>query len=416
MLLLLHLNDDPTMNEYKNISIEDFDYLLPDERIAKYPLEKRSESKLLRHAGGEIEEYHFYDLPDLLPQGALLVVNDTRVIRARLSFRRTTGSRIEVFCLDPLNPALYEQALAAKHETTWHCLVGNAKKWKESQLTRPLQSGETLTVERVAEQGIEEGEAVRFRWTSEQTFGEVLESVGELPIPPYLGRATEESDLSTYQTVYAHLDGSVAAPTAGLHFTPEVLERVRAKGIDLTSVTLHVGAGTFKPVKSPTMAGHVMHSEVIQIQIGTLERLLKQLRTKGIIVSVGTTSTRTLESLYYMGEHLLEGKEEPFVVEQWESYERKHTVSTVEAIEALIEHLRVGGAETLIGATRIVIEPGFEFRLVDRLITNFHQPHSTLLLLISAIVGDDWHRIYRYALEHGFRFLSYGDSSILERR
>lgn len=403
-------------NEYKNISIDDFDYALPDERIAKYPLSNRSESKLLRYSKGQIEEHHFYDLPDLLPSGALLVVNNTRVIRARLSFRRATGSRIEVFCLDPISPALYEQALATKHETTWHCLVGNAKKWKEEELTLSLPDSHTLTVQRIPSESILEGAEVRFRWTGEMTFGDVLESAGELPIPPYLDRATEESDLKTYQTVYAHHDGSVAAPTAGLHFTPEVLQRIRDKGIDITSVTLHVGAGTFKPVKSTTMAGHVMHSEVVQVPLKTLETLLAQVKSDGIIVSVGTTSTRTLESLYYMGEHLIEDRDNPFVVEQWEPYEREHHIRASDALCAIITYLKEQTSDTLFGATQIIIEPGFEYRMVDRLITNFHQPHSTLLLLVSALVGEDWHRIYDYALKHDFRFLSYGDSSLLERR
>lgn len=405
------MNDD-----YKNISIDDFDYPLPDERIAKYPLSNRSESKLLRYTEGRIEEYHFYDLPELLPTGALMVVNNTKVIRARLSFYRATGSRIEVFCLDPIRPALYEQALAAKQETRWHCLIGNAKKWKEQELSLTLPNGHQLTVERIPNPQIVEGAEVLFRWTGDMTFGELLETAGELPIPPYLGRATEESDLRTYQTVYAHHDGSVAAPTAGLHFTPEVLSRIEEKGIEVTSVTLHVGAGTFKPVKSSTMAGHVMHSEVVQIPLSTLERLLRQVEEGGIIVSVGTTSTRTLESLYYMGEHLVEGTDNPFVVQQWEPYEREHTITIADALKALITHLKEGASDMLFGATQIIIEPGFRYRVVDRLITNFHQPHSTLLLLIAAIVGDDWRRIYRYALEHDFRFLSYGDSSLLERR
>lgn len=345
-----------------------------------------------------------------------MVVNNTRVIRARLSFYKSTGSRIEVFCLDPMSPALYEEALAAEHETIWHCLIGNAKRWKEDSLSLTIGEECTLTVERLHDESIVEGEAVRFRWTGGATFGEVLESVGELPIPPYLGRATEESDLKRYQTVYAHHDGSVAAPTAGLHFTEEVMERIRERDIEIASVTLHVGAGTFKPVKSATMEGHVMHSEVVQVGLETLEKLLEQVERGGIIVSVGTTSTRTLESLYYMGEHLMEGRAEPFTVEQWEPYERRHTVTITEALKALIGYLRDENADTLMGATRIIIEPGFEFRLVDRLITNFHQPHSTLLLLISAIVGEEWHRIYDHALKHDYRFLSYGDSSLLERR
>ena len=392
--------------DFKSLSIADFDYPLPDDRIAKYPLKERDHSKLLHYNGGEISEARFYDLPDLLPEDALLVINDTRVIRARLVFHRVTGSRIEVFCLDPEEPKLYELSLSARHSCVWHCLVGNAKKWKEPVLSITLPDGETFSAERIdPERGF-----VRFSWTGDATFGEMLDRLGELPIPPYLGRDTEESDLTTYQTVYAVREGSVAAPTAGLHFTDDVLKRLQEKGIRIARLTLHVGAGTFVPVKGKTMGEHTMHSEVIRVTPETLKELYEQKKAGKPIVAVGTTSTRTLESLYYMGGNVLLEEDKPYHVEQWEPYGDKYDgISTLQALEALQK-------EEVLGDTRLLIEPGFRYRMVDKLITNFHQPHSTLLLLIAAFVGEDWKKIYDYALSHDFRFLSYGDSSLLEPR
>ena len=389
--------------DYKNLSIRDFDYPLTDDRIAKYPLPERDHSKLLLYRHGEIGEARFYDLPDLLPRDALLVVNDTRVIRARLIFHRPTGSRIEVFCLDPADPALYELSLSARRSCVWHCLIGNAKKWKEETLSIALPGGGAFSAERTdPEKGL-----VRFTWTGEETFGEILELLGELPIPPYLNRETEESDLTTYQTVYAVREGSVAAPTAGLHFTDEVLRALEAKGIRIAKLTLHVGAGTFLPVKGATMGEHTMHSEVIRVTREVLRELYEQKKAGRPIVAVGTTSTRTLESLYYMGLNLLKGDPKPYHVSQWDPYGGETGATTLEALEALL-------GQEILGETRLLIEPGFRYRMVDSLITNFHQPRSTLLLLIAAFIGEDWRRVYDYALAHDFRFLSYGDSSLLE--
>lgn len=394
----------PNTETYKSLSIQDFDYPLPDDRIAKYPLKERDHSKLLHYAGGAISEVHFYDLPDLLPKDALLVINDTRVIRARLIFHRPTGGRVEVFCLDPADPSLYELSLSAKKTCVWHCLVGNSKKWKEGALTIEMPDGRTFSAERI---DVEKG-LVRFSWTGDAAFGEMLEQLGELPIPPYLNRDTEESDLTTYQTVYAVQEGSVAAPTAGLHFTEEVLRKLRDKGIRIAKLTLHVGAGTFLPVKGQTMGEHKMHSEVIRVTRETLKAIFEQKKSGRPIVAVGTTSTRTLESLYYMGANVLLGNPKPYHVEQWDPYGEKFgSITTEEALEAL-------QGEEVLGETLLLIEPGFTYRLVDKLITNFHQPHSTLLLLIAAFIGEDWKRVYDYALSHDFRFLSYGDSSLLE--
>lgn len=397
------------MDDYKDIRISDYSYPLPEERIAKYPLKERDHSKLLHFApDGTITEHHFYDLPSLLTPDDLMVMNDTRVINARIVLHRATGARIEVFCLDPWEPRLYEESFATRHSVVWHCMIGNASKWKEPTLTHPLPDGHTLTVERAGD-GL-----VRFSWDSDGTFGDILEEVGELPIPPYLNRDTEASDLLTYQTVYARIEGSVAAPTAGLHFTDRVLRELEEKGILQTKVTLHVGAGTFAPVKSTTMGGHEMHKEVIKVPLDTLRTLAEQKGRDGKIVSVGTTSTRTLESLYYMGVNVIEGVEEPFHVGQWTPYERSYGVSVPDALGALIDHLEQHDSPALIGDTQIIIEPGFRYRMVDKLITNFHQPVSTLMLLVAAFVGDHWREIYRYALDHDFRFLSYGDSNLLE--
>ena len=389
---------------FKSLSIQDFDYPLSDDRIAKYPLTERDHSKLLHYHGGEIREHRFYDLPDLLPSDALLVVNDTRVIRARLVFHRVTGGRIEVFCLDPHAPELYELSLTARHTCIWHCLIGNAKKWKEKKLTIEMPDGETFSAEKEdAEKGL-----VRFSWSGDATFGEMLERLGELPIPPYLNRDTEESDLITYQTVYAVREGSVAAPTAGLHFTDQVMAALERKGIRIAKLTLHVGAGTFLPVKGKTMGEHTMHSEVIRVSKETLREIYDQKKAGKPIVAVGTTSTRTLESLYFMGGNKLLGDAKPYQVSQWDPYGDKYAgISILDALGAL-------QSEEVLGNTRLLIEPGFRYRLVDKLVTNFHQPHSTLLLLIAAFVGEDWRKIYDFALSHDFRFLSYGDSSLLD--
>ena len=438
----------------EEILIEDYNYPLPDERIAKYPLAKRDTSKLLVYRNGQVSENLFAHVGEYLPSDSLLIYNNTRVIQARLEFHKrsankveqslnhieqplnnTLGARIEIFCLEPLEPHDYQLSLGSTEGCTWKCMIGNAKKWKTGplSLTTTLPSGEEVTL--YAEKGEHTGNtfAVHFSWNlsanstavqkSGQTgiadqnisFAEILDAVGELPIPPYLNRKTEESDKTTYQTVYSRIKGSVAAPTAGLHFTDEVLDGLRAKGVQTAEVTLHVGAGTFQPVKVANANEHTMHTEVIAVTRDTIVSLRDHV---GDIVAVGTTSMRTLESLYFIGEQLstLNSQLSTITVSQFAPYTREYTLSTHDALQAIVDYLDATEQDVLHAETQIMIKPGYQFRVVDKLITNFHQPKSTLLLLVSAFVGGDWHTIYDYALAHDFRFLSYGDSSILFRR
>lgn len=393
----------------KAIAVSEFDYPLPDERIARFPLADRADSKLLLYRGGQIGETVFRKVADSLPAGATVVFNNTRVVRARLLFHKATGARIEVFCLEPADPADYERAFAATGCCVWHCIVGNAKKWKEGPLTVEYAGGR-LSAERLSG-----GDAVRFAWTSGETFGQLLERLGRTPIPPYLCRESEEIDTVRYQTVYSRWEGSVAAPTAGLHFTPEIIASLPERGFGTAEVTLHVGAGTFLPVKTADAREHRMHTEFFQVDRSTLDRLAAAVRTG--IVAVGTTSVRTLESLAVLGERvLLTGGAEPErAVGQWEAYENGATAeNAAEPLAALAGWMRAQGMTRLQAVTEIMIVPGYRWRTVRGLITNFHQPQSTLLLLVSAFVGGErWRDIYAYALEHGFRFLSYGDSSLL---
>ena len=407
------------LNSPKDIRIADFAYELPDERIAKYPLAERDASKLLIYDHGHISHRHFRDLPELLPEGSLLVMNNTRVIQARLHFHKETGALIEVFCLEPAVPHDYVLMFQQTQQCQWHCLIGNAKKWKEGALKREINV-EGKTLELKVEKG--EGDLIRFSWSDDDiTWAQVLDACGELPIPPYLNRKTEESDLRTYQTVYSKVKGSVAAPTAGLHFTPAVLEAIDRRGIERAELTLHVGAGTFKPVKSERIEGHEMHSEWIYVPRNAVEALI---RHKGECTAVGTTSVRTLESLYYIGKKILSNPditEEEMKVEQWEPYENDESEATnvarcssMDALQAILEWMDRNHADALHTATQIIIAPGYEYHIVRRMVTNFHQPQSTLLLLVSAFVGGNrWRDIYRYALDNDFRFLSYGDSSLL---
>ncbi|MBR5851367.1 MAG: S-adenosylmethionine:tRNA ribosyltransferase-isomerase [Bacteroidaceae bacterium] len=401
------------MKNIQEIAIAEYDYPLPDERIAKYPLAERDTSKLLLYKGGEIIEENFANLPSFIPQGALMVFNNTRVIQARLRFRKETGAQIEVFCLEPEQPADYQQMFQETKECVWQCLVGNSSRWKSGVLSQVINIGGvdvTLSVERVSSAAVN---LVRFFWDGGFTFAELLEAAGELPIPPYLNRKTEENDKNTYQTVYSKVKGSVAAPTAGLHFTPAVLSALDAVGVQRGEVTLHVGAGTFKPVKSELIADHEMHEEYIEVQRGLLERIIA---AGGAAVAVGTTSVRTLESLYFLGEKVSENpaiEESELCVGQWEPYNREHTLSTVEALTALLQWLDAKGLDRVHSHTRIMIAPGYKFRIVKAIVTNFHQPKSTLLLLVSAFIGGNWRKVYDYALANGFRFLSYGDSSLL---
>ncbi len=398
----------------QQIDIDEYDYLLPDERIAKFPLAERDASKLLIYNKGNISESRFKNLVDYLPEKTLLVRNNTRVVQARVLFFKETGARIEVFCLEPHSPSDYAVAFQQREQCEWTCMIGNLKKWKEGALTRQFEvesRSVTLTAERIDSSGL--SHTVRFSWDSPSlTFADILEDVGELPIPPYLNRETEESDKETYQTVYAKVEGSVAAPTAGLHFTDAVLEDLEKHAIRSIEVTLHVGAGTFQPVKSKSIGDHTMHSEMISVTKDTLEELLRNL---GSIIAVGTTSVRTLESLYFLGRQLILSPETfQFQVKQWEPYNSTALYPpTEEALSALIEYMNAHQLKKLNAATQIIIAPGYKFRLVSGMITNFHQPKSTLLLLISAFVGADWKKIYNYAFDNEFRFLSYGDSSLL---
>ena len=400
------------------IQIKDYDYPLDNGRIAKYPLPERDASKLLVYEDGRISSHIFRNLPSLLPEHALMVFNDTKVVPARLFCRRSTGALIEIFCLEPVDPVEYNLAFAATASCTWKCVIGNAKRWKEDVLSYDIPQGsdhkELADMNLQARLISREGQTgqVLFDWQGGAPFSRVLDLCGRVPIPPYLNRDTEPIDLERYQTLYAQVRGSVAAPTAGLHFTQAVLDGIDARGIRRETVCLHVGAGTFLPVKSDYVADHPMHREPFTVSLDLLRALLDP---AGPVIAVGTTSVRTLESLYYAGVDCIE-KGAPEDIAQWAPYEREYPYSTREALEALIRWLASTGRDALTLGTRIIIVPGFRFRLVDRMVTNFHQPQSTLLLLVSAFVGGDWRSIYDYALSHGFRFLSYGDSSLLYRR
>ncbi len=432
------------------LHISDFNYNLPDDRIAKFPVAERDHSKLLIYNKGNISEDTFFNIGNYLPEGALMVFNNTRVIRARMHFRKETGALIEIFLLEPYAPADYEQMFQTHGKCQWLCLIGNKKKWKEGELVQTLTPA---TVPEESYSGLASGSAitlsaryiaphatahiVEFAWQSsplpvegvgEVSFAEIVDLAGELPIPPYLNRDTESSDLTTYQTVYSKIKGSVAAPTAGLHFTPNVLSDIDSRGIERDEVTLHVGAGTFKPVKSEDVADHEMHAEHFAVKLSTIQNLI---RHDAKAVAVGTTSVRTLESLYYIGAQLLHRQSqsqsplpveeagevlgEVFKVSQWEPYqEGANDVTSLDALKAIEKYLLDNKFDTLHASTQIIITPaGYDYKIVQMLVTNFHQPKSTLLLLVSALIGDSWHEVYDYALAHDFRFLSYGDSSLL---
>ena len=403
------------MKDTKHIKISEFNYPLPDERIAKFPLSVRDESKLLVYRQGEVSENHFTSLPDYLEPGEMMVFNNTKVIQARLHFRKETGALIEVFCLEPIEPNDYVLSFQQTQKCSWLCMVGNLKKWKEGALKREVEvKGRTITL--TATRGECRGTShwIDFEWNDNTlTFADVLEAVGELPIPPYLNRETQESDKQTYQTVYSKIKGSVAAPTAGLHFTERVLKALDDKGIDREELTLHVGAGTFKPVKSEEIEGHEMHTEYISVNRRTIEKLIAH---GGKTIAVGTTSVRTLESLYYIGVLIHqnpEANQEELHVKQWMPYEPHPALTPVESLQGILAYLDCHGMEALHTSTQIIIAPGYEYKIVKKIVTNFHQPQSTLLLLVSAFVKGDWKKIYDYALSHDFRFLSYGDSSLL---
>ena len=399
-----------------SIRIKDYDYNLPADRIAKYPLPERDASKLLRYKDGCVDEHIFRDLPGLLPAGSLMVFNETKVVPARLRFRRESGAHIEIFCLEPVDPPEYNISFAASESCTWKCVIGNVKRWKGDILTlcNPEGDPEITAMDLRARLVSREDRTgtVEFTWKGGAPFSNVLDICGRIPIPPYLNRETEDIDAERYQTLYARIRGSVAAPTAGLHFTDRVLDGIRSKGIDIEDVCLHVGAGTFLPVKSDDVSDHPMHREPFVVSLDLLKRIRDN---EGSLIAVGTTSVRTLESLYYVGVCCIE-KGRPEDVGQWVPYEREYPYTVRESLDAIIAYLESSGLAELKVGTRIIIVPGFRFRLVDVLVTNFHQPESTLILLISAFVGGDWRTIYDFALGHGFRFLSYGDSSLLFRK
>ena len=404
------------MKNPKDINIEDYSYELPEDRIAKFPLAQRDESKLLVYNQGNISEDVFKNISTHLKGGMLMVMNNTKVIQARLMFKKETGTHIEVFCLNPHTPNDYALAFVATKHCAWECMVGNAKRWKNGQtLSMPLTvNGKPVTLKADRHGENSRTMLIDFSWDEEDVnWADILDACGVLPIPPYLKRETQESDKTTYQTIYSKIKGSVAAPTAGLHFTEKEFNELAEMGIERDEVTLHVGAGTFQPVKSETLNDHEMHTEVVSINRSTIEHILKY---KGNIIAVGTTSVRTLESLYYFGAMLHENMDlhaDELKVGQWMPYEAGYTIDATTALESVIAYLDRHGLDALKGSTQIIIAPGYEFKIVKAMVTNFHQPENTLMLLVAAFVGDDWKKIYEYALTHNFRFLSYGDSSLL---
>ncbi len=401
-----------------SIHIEDYSYPLTDERIAKYPLAERDSSKLLIYKDGNIDEKHFRNVPELIPEHSLMVFNDTKVVPARLHFKRDSGAHIEIFCLQPVEPADYAQAFSSTQKCSWQCVIGNSKRWKDDILSYLVPEGivskEMDSIGLKAKLINRDGQTgtVEFSWQTGIPFSNVLDICGNIPIPPYLNRQTEAIDLERYQTVYAHIRGSVAAPTAGLHFSDRVLQSLKDNGVQMRNVCLHVGAGTFLPVKTSDVAQHPMHREPFVVKKALIEELIAK---KTPLVAVGTTSVRTLESLYYVGVSCIE-KGRPEDVCQWAPYEREYPYTTEQALQGIVDYLNANGLDEIKVGTRIIIVPTFKFRLVDMLITNFHQSESTLILLVAAFVGEDWRKIYDYALSHEFRFLSYGDSSLLFRK
>jgi len=405
------------VEQYKKISIKDYTYDLPDERIAKYPLQERDKSNLLYFNQEQINHTEFKNLPELLQANDLLIFNNAKVIQARLIFRKETGAKIEIFCLEPYEPADYNLAFQASGKCQWKCMVGNLKKWKGGKLTQTINVNSVAL--NLSAQKIEQttdGVIVEFSWNTENnkvTFGDILETVGKTPLPPYLNREAQAQDKETYQTVYAKREGSVAAPTAGLHFTDRVFADLDRKGIKSLELTLHVGAGTFRPVKSETIEGHNMHEEHFLIEKSFLKEMITH---KGRRIAVGTTSVRTLESLYWLGVKIINQPESELFISQWEAYQLPDNISFKQSMEALLNYMEQKEIEYLNASTQIIIVPGYQFnyqfKVIDGLITNFHQPQSTLLLLIAAVIGEKWKAVYQYALDKDFRFLSYGDSSL----
>jgi len=409
----------------KNLHINDYSYNLPDEKIAKFPLKKRDDSKLLIYKNGKISETVFNRISEEIPNNGLLIFNNTKVIQARLLFHKETGAKIELFCLEPLDPDEYELSFQQTERCIWLCLIGNLKKWKEGELRKNIKIGNQSVCLKASMKGEKVGKgeneekkekresfAIEFSWDNPAfSFAEILETAGELPIPPYLNRKTEASDNETYQTVYSKIKGSVAAPTAGLHFTKEVFDRLSENRIHCEELTLHVGAGTFRPVKSELIIDHKMHGELFSVKKQTIEKLLHQ---SGKTIAVGTTTVRTLESLYQIGKILENNPNAASLnVSQWMPYGSTNDIPTEKALQNILHYLEKKQSEQLVASTRIIIVPGYEFKMIDGMITNFHQPQSTLLLLVSAFLKGNWKPVYDYALSNDFRFLSYGDGALL---
>jgi S-adenosylmethionine:tRNA ribosyltransferase-isomerase len=398
-----------------DIAIKDFDYDLPSERIAKFPLEERDKAKLLVLNKELIQEKTFFELPDLLDKDSLLIFNETKVVHARLFFQKTTGSIIEIFCLEPTSPNEIQIAMAQKGEGYWLCFIGNNKKWKEDSLSKTIiHNGKEITLSAKRESQKDNAWIVKFTWTKEYSFAEVLSIMGVIPLPPYLNRQATNEDNEDYQTIYAKQEGSVAAPTAGLHFTEKTFEDLKQKKIASNFITLHVGAGTFKPVSSELIIDHVMHAEKVAIPKQVIQNLIEHLDKK--IICVGTTSVRTIESLYWHGVKLIENKDEDIEIDisQWEPYQKEENITPRQALEAIVDRMNRENVDLLCGQTQIIIAPTYKYRIVKAVVTNFHQPKSTLLLLVSALIGDKWKDCYKFALENNFRFLSFGDACYFE--
>ncbi|MFY0601435.1 MAG: S-adenosylmethionine:tRNA ribosyltransferase-isomerase [Cyclobacteriaceae bacterium] len=390
---------------YKSLNLSEFHYELPSEKIAKHPLNNRSDSKLLSFKGGKIDHKSFRALPEVLESGCHLVFNDTKVIPARLIFHKDTGARIEIFLLEPSSPShLHMEVMAAKKTVTWHCMVGNSKKWKEGTALE-ISIGDSLHVRALRL----EDNYVKFEWDSDETFSEIVTAIGNIPLPPYLNREVEEDDKPRYQTVYSNYEGAVAAPTAGLHFTEEILEQLESKNISTDYLTLHVSAGTFQPIKAKSVDEHPMHREQIIITKSNIENLLK----KDVVIPVGTTSMRTMESLYWFGAKLFSQPDADFFIEKMTPYQETITISKEQSLKNILLYMDQRNLEILVGHTEIFIFPGYQFRICKGLITNFHLPASTLILLVAALIGDKWKEVYQSALDNDYRFLSYGDSSLL---
>jgi S-adenosylmethionine:tRNA ribosyltransferase-isomerase len=396
----------------KEINISDYNYFLSEEKIAKYPLNERDKSKLLVYEKSNIYKKVFNEIPDFFGKDDLLVFNETKVIQARMEFEKETGAAIEIFCLEPDFPSDYERIFQSKNECSWKCSVGNLKKWKSGKLYKILNSEKgdfILSAEKISHDSI--SQRIQFQWDNDfYSFGDILEIIGQTPIPPYLKRKSELSDKERYQTIYSKNKGSVAAPTAGLHFTEKVISEIQKKGTKTDYLTLHVGAGTFRPVKSENIESHEMHTEHFIVSKYNLKNFIEK---SGKITATGTTTVRSIESLYWLGVKLITENDTSFELKQWDAYNLSQEISVENSLKALLNYLKINNLENLQASTQIIIAPGYKFKIVNRLITNFHQPQSTLLLLVSAFIGDDWKKVYNYAVENNFRFLSYGDSSIL---